>query len=383
MKRSIFFPFLLILCSLISCKKHFAYEVKEIDFVNKSDTLIDGNLVDISLPLGLQDFAMCDSMFLFLTEDVSAQLLVYSAKDGRLLGRFCGKGRAKYEIISPTMLSHEVFKDPSGAILLPLAEQRSAIKLINITESVKKNRTVVQDVRECSSIYYILLDNDIYNTLEYFTPERDILYRDIVEPPYFEVKRNGEEEGKKINMYPKIMNLEKSSDALLFYHGSMYKHPSRNMVVQPLVFMDYVLFMDIDNNKYFAVHQKGSLSFDDYISASYTVGEDYVLMHEGRKLPYHFGDPFCTESFIMFLYTAGDYYTNVEDGGRACPELIIFDWDGNFIRSIKLGKEVHCVSYDSNSMTLYGADLIESIMYRFDFSDVITGIKKGSNISAN
>lgn len=368
-----FLTFFLLLCSLVSCKKHFAYEVKEIDFVNKSDTLIDGEPVDISLPLGLQDFTMCDSLFLFLTDDVSAQLLVYSANDGRLLGRFCGKGRAKYEIIGPSMVSQMVFKDSNGSILLPLVEQRSAIKMINITESLKRNRTVVQDVRECSSIYYILLDNSINSTLEYFPAERDMINRDIIEPPYFEVKRNGDEEGRRIKMYPKMMNLENFSDALLFYHGVMHKHPSRNMVVQPFIFMDYVLFMDIDNNKYFAVHQKGSLSFDDYISASYTVGEDYVLMHEGRKLPYHFGDPFCTESFIMFLYTAGDYYTNVEDGGRACPELIIFDWDGNFIRSIKLGKEVHCVSYDSNSMTLYGADLIESIMYRFDLSDVITG----------
>lgn len=383
MKNSINFLFFMILCSLISCKKHFAYEVKEIDFVNKSDTLIDGTLVDISLPVGLANFTMCDSIFLFLTDDMSAQLLAYSANDGRLLGRFCGKGRAKYEIIGPSMISHLVFKDSNESILLPLVEQRSAIKMINITESLKKNRTIVQDVRECSSIYYILLDNDINNTLEYFPAERDMVYRDIIEPPYFEVKRNGEEEGKRIKMYPKMMNLENFSDALLFYHGVMHKHPSRNLVVQPFIFMDYVLFMDIDNNKYFAVHQAGSLSFDDYISASSTVGEDYVLMHEGRKLPDYFGDTFCTESFIMSLYTAGDYSTNVEEGGKACPELIIFDWEGNLKRSIKLAKPVHCISFDSNNNTLYGVDMAEDIMYRFDLSDIITGFQNSSNIPTN
>ena len=368
-----FLTFFLLLCSLVSCKKHFAYEVKEIDFVNKSDTLIDGEPVDISLPVGLLDFTMCDSLFLFLTDDVSAQLLVYSANDGRLLGRFCGKGRAKYEIIGPSMVSQMVFKDSDESILLPLVEQRSAIKMINITESLKRNRTVVQDVRECSSIYYILLDNSINSTLEYFPAERDIINRDIVESPYFEVKRNGDEEGRRIKMYPKLMNLDNLSDALLFYHGAMFKHPSRNMVVQPFIFMDYILFMDIDNNRYFAVHQNGALSFDDHISATSTVGEDYVLMHEGRELPDHFGDTFCDESFLMLLYTAGDYCTNVEEGGKACPELIIFDWDGNFKRSIKLGKEVHGISYDSNSMTLYGVNMAEGIMYRFDLSDVITG----------
>ncbi len=371
-----FLTFILLLCSLISCKRHFAYEVKEIDFVNKSDTLIDGEPVDISLPLGLQDFTMCDSLFLFLTDDESAQLLVYSANDGRLLGRFCGKGRAKYEIIGPRMISHQVFKDSNGDILLPLAEQRSAIKMINITESLKKNRAVVGDVRQCSSVYYTLLDNDINRTLEFFTAQRDLINSEVIEPPYFEVKSNGDEEGKRIDMYPKMMKLDNYSDAILFYHGAMYKHPSRNLVVQPFIFMDYVLFMDIDNDRYFAVHQKGSLSFDDYISPTSTVGEDYVLMHEGRKLPDHFGDPFCAESFIMFLYTAGDYCTNVEEGDKVCPELIIFDWDGNFIRSVKLGKEVHCISYDSNTMTMYGVDMVEDIMYRFDMQDVIAGIQK-------
>ena len=39
-----FLPFFLLLCSLISCKRHFAYEVKEIDFVNKSDATIDSDV---------------------------------------------------------------------------------------------------------------------------------------------------------------------------------------------------------------------------------------------------------------------------------------------------------------------------------------------------
>ena len=381
MKRYFFLPFFLIICSLISCKKHFAYEVKEIDFVNKSDTMIDGVLVDISLPVGIQDFTMCDSVFLFLTGEESAQLQAYSANNGRLLGRFCGKGRAKYEIIGPTMISKQVFKDSNGSILLPLREQRAAIKMVNITESLKRNRTVVQDVRECNSIYYILLDNDLNNTLEYIQAKYNDYYKDITEPPYFEIKRNGDEEGKRINVYPKVMNFEQMSDANNFYHGTMYKHPSRNMVVQPFVSMDYILFMDIDNNRYFAVHQMGSLSFDDNISALYTVGEeDLKLMHEGRELPYYFVETYCTESYVMTLYRAGDYCLSFDDEDKACPELIIFDWDGNFIRSVKLAKPVHEFCFDSNSNTMYGLDMAEDVLYRFDLTDVITQSYNSSSV---
>ncbi len=345
--------------------------------MNQSDTMIDGTLVDISLPVGLLDFTMCDSLFLFLTDDVSAQLLAYSANDGRLLGRFCGKGRAKYEIIGPTMISGQIFKDSNGSILLPLREQQAAIKMVNITESLIRNRTVVQDVRECNSIYYILLDNDINNTLEYFTANYNLYYKDITETPYFEIKRNGDEVGKRIDMYPKVMNLEQMSDAIYFYEGNMYKHPYRNMVVQPFVCMDYILFMDIDNNNYFAVHQMGSMSFDDYISATYTIGGDESkIMHEGRELPYYFVETFCTESYVMTLYRAGDYCLSFDDEDKACPELIIFDWDGNFIRSVKLSKPVHEFCFDSNSNTMYGLDMAEGIMYRFDLSDVIMGVKK-------
>jgi hypothetical protein len=381
MKRILFIPFFLILCSLISCKKHFAYEVKEIDFVNKSDTIIDGVLVDISLPVGIEDFTMCDSLFMFLVDDPSAQLLVYSANDGHLLGRFCGKGRAKYEIIGPTMISGQIFNDSNGSILLPLREQRAAIKMVNITESLKRNRTVVQDVRECNSIYYILLDNDINNTLEFFKADYNYYYKDITEPPYFEIKCNGDEEGKRIDMYPKVMNLEQMSDANLFYHGTLYKHPSRNLVVQPLLGMDYILFMDIDNNKYFAVHQMGSMSFDDYISATYTIGGDESkIMHEGRELPYYFVETFCTESYVMTLYRAGDYCLSFDDEDKACPELIIFDWDGNFIRSVKLSKPVHEFCFDSNSNTMYGLNMAEDVLYRFDLNDVITQSYNSSSV---
>lgn len=371
-----FLTFFLLLCSLVSCKKHFAYDVKEIDFVNQSDTMIDGTLVDISLPLGVQDFIMCDSLFMFLVDDPSGQLQVYSANDGRLLGRFCAKGRATFELISPALMSNEVFKDSTGSIILPMRDMRSSTKMVNITESLRRNRATIQDTRNCTSIYYILLDNDINSTLEFFPARYFSFQPDVQEVPYFEIKRKGEVEGTKIMMYPKFMDFEDKSDANHFYHGTLYKHPSRNLVVQPLLGMDYILFMDIDNNKYFAVHQMGSMSFDDYISATYTIGEDESkIMHEGRELPYYFVETFCTESYVMTLYRAGDYCLSFDDEDKACPELIIFDWDGNFIRSVKLAKPVHTFSFDINTNTMYGVDMAEDVMYRFDLTDVITGEK--------
>lgn len=376
MKKLLYIVSFLIICIVTSCNKsHYSFDVKEIDYVNQSDTMIDGTMLDFELPLGVYNFTLCDSFFIFLTEDPSGQLLVYS-KEWSFLGSYCSKGRAKNEIISPSFLSRQVFIDEGGTVSIPLIEQRARIKVIDVTQSIKMQRTIVSNQRDCNSIYYLLLDDDINSTLEFFTPTYDRYYADVIETPYFEIKRMGSEKGKRIELYPKVMNLEDMMDATYFYMGGLYKHPTRNMVIQPLYYMDYIIFLDIDNKKYFGIHQTGSLSFDDRITAVQDVEteDDYYLLHEGKVLDYHYKDVFCSDSFFMVLYCAGDYSLNVEDPSLSKPELLLFDWEGNLLRSMKLAKRINSIIYDANTSTLYGLDRNEGHLYSFDLADVIANL---------
>ena len=173
------------------------------------------------------------------------------------------------------------------------------------------------------------------------------------------------------------MDLEDFRDATYFYNGvKLYKHPARNLVIQPLVYMDYIIFLDIDNEKYFGIHQIGSPSFDDSFTAVQDVEREgkSVLMYEGKPFTGHFNDVFCADSFFMVLYCAGDYSLNVEDPSLSKPELLIFDWEGNLLRSMKLANQISSIIFDRNTSTLYGLDRYKEHLYSFDLADVIARI---------
>jgi hypothetical protein len=124
--------------------------------------------------------------------------------------------------------------------------------------------------------------------------------------------------------------------------------------------MDYILFFDLDNGNNFAIHQSGSLSFDDLIPAK-----------QGKTI-FHFCDCAVSDDFFIVLYKAGLYSRSFEDYSRANPEIIVFDWDGNYINSAKLGNEVHSITYDSNRKILYGIDRRYDSLYSFDLSNIVS-----------
>lgn len=358
---------LLIVCTATSCVKHnYSFPVKEIDYVNQSETTIEGTPLDWELPLGIYNIAVCDSFFLVLTHDPSAQLWVYS-KQWDLLGKFCGEGRARNEIISPRFLSRLVFTDKDGNVSVPLGRLASEIKLIDITQSLKEQKTIVSSQIDCDAVYYTLLDNRIDNIIEFFAATTDLTFTQIKELPFFLVKRDGNRE--RIELYNSPMNLEDAADATYFYHGWPYKHPTRNLVVQPLIYLDYIIFMDIDNGKYYGIHQKGSPSFDDhFVAVKEQENEDgtHYLTYQGERFDHHYHDIFCSEQYLMVLSCAANFYPGADAQTPSLPELQIFDWEGNLLRSVKLAQQIRQIVYDSATSTLYGLDRTREHLYSFD-----------------
>ena len=159
--------------------------------------------------------------------------------------------------------------------------------------------------------------------------------------------------------------------------GQLYKHPSRNLIIEPLMYMDYILFFDLDNDTTFAIHQKGSLSFDDKLSpVVYTTITNLAGNEETMDpRPIHFANFAATESFFMVYYGAGDYTVNQPDPMNAAPELLFFDWDGNFLKSVMMDVCVSDIVYDEKSHTLYGLDHSNECILGFDLSEVVADIK--------
>ena len=281
-------------------------------------------------------------------------------------------------------MGEQTFKDADGNTLIPLIDYNYGVKVMNLQESVKNhNTTIVTENRYTNSrIVYVFKDDDGYGAIpavysSMFLDDdinhafEDYLYNDfngtVYVYPHYAVM-NDTAKVKEIWLFDK--NDKNYSENLI---GNLYKHPKRNLIIKPLLDMDYILFFDLDNDTTFAVHQSGSRSFKDGVpplvvkEVPLANGDSEMV---GEMVP-HFGDVAFAESFFMVLYYATDFdVSKPDDGGKDSCELMFFDWDGNFLKSVELDHFVSNISYDESKKVLYAVEDWSRIL-SFDLSSVL------------
>ena len=371
--------FAVALSLLISCKPKPEFEVLETDYRNKSGITVEGVPVDIEMPLSVHGMFHIDSLNIVLTEDPRGYVFVYS-DSWELLDIFAHKGRARNEFLDyPSWNSGQIFKGADGHILLPLSDRRArSIKLMDITESLASHKAVITDsryfefddlttieednryVRLASSFTFLYLDDNIYHTVE--TTEAD--FYDILHNPIEYRIRYDTAFVEKPGILTDMERLVGPNRQSKFIR-SHYRHPKRNLIIELFMYNDYIAFLDLDNNKSFFVHQKDAITFDQEI-------ETRVIEQDGDsfKVPafLKFNGAVLTDSFFM-----ASYYDVTLDQTNVKPQLLFFDWDGNFIKSVRLGKATNYNVYDPKTKTLYGIDRHseDEPLISFDLSSII------------
>ena len=372
---------------VLSCKNNsrLLIDVREVDFVNKSDVTLKGVPLKADWPIDIRDICVCDSFLLVETGEKINLLYVYS-DELELKGRFCSVGRARNEFLSkPYWSSVQILRNAQGDALLPLLDNQQGIKVVDLQKSLAAESAVIASqngfnaeyiheyesqipgriARLHTNVDYLFLDDDINYRLEYYSPlilDDNEVHRD----PYYAVTRDSALI-KEIRLFSKFYRSDMN-----YAGGEFFKHPSRNLVVQLFGGMDYIVFFDLDNDRNYAIHQSGSLTFDDELPE---------IVPEKRENPDgsisfytstidHFMKAAWAESFFMVTYYAGDYCLNQPDQDTASPELLFFDYDGNFLKSVKLDTHVSRMTYDERKHILYTMDFGTETIYRYDLSEL-------------
>ena len=371
--------FVVTLSFLLACKQKPEIEVHEIDFLNKAEQTVHGVPVDVQMPLSVHGMIHCDSLNIVVAEDPKGYVHVYS-DNWQLLDVFSGKGRARNEFLtSPSMNRRQIFKGSDGHILLPLFDWRAdVVKLMDITESLKEHWAIIADVREygneeenriidnvektetrlMSSFEALFLDDNLYHTLE-------ITYADFYEilkkPVEYRIRHDSTfmEKPSILTDMEKLMGPQYQAK----YSRTAYRHPKRNLIIESFQNLDYIAFLDLDNNRSFFIHQAGSLTLDDEIEP-YSIIDG--VAHPSR---FCFANITVTDSFFIANYFGPSYDDTFKD-----MELMFFDWDGNFIKSVKKDMNTKYNVFDPKTKTLYGIrmpDDEEEQLISFDLSTVI------------
>lgn len=378
---------LVMLLVLLSCnngKSRLLFAVHEIDFVNKSDITVKGTRVDVDLPMGVNSIEVCDSFFIVMFYNGGPLMSVYS-HEWELLGRFCYKGRGRNEFnTEPRMISAQTLRGENGNTLIPFLEGNFGIKVMDLQQSLQSQKTAIvmekeylpYTVIEAGKIgedYYtrtrpfdfVILNNDINQTFRSHLPIMD--QDEISYGKDFDVMYDGEQQ-----KYFKMFSSDCATD-FDYAQNYLHKHPGRNLIIAPIYNMDYILFFDLDNDRTFAIHQSGSRSYDDELSP---IEYQQIQNNDGSvsslsTTPSTFEDCIGTESFFIVKYYSGDYSVNQPDFRNAAPELLFFDWDGNFLKSVMLDVNIGNISYDEITQTLYGVDVANDCILSFDLSPVV------------
>ena len=336
----------------IGKNKNLLLDVKEIDYLGKSRTTLVGKQLDWEV-MGADDMIIQDSLLMFITSDVKGQLKVFNLNTQKQVGSFCLKGRAGNEFLQVIDLSRQTYVKDAD-IYYPLVDPyNNELKEVNVSESIRRQSTVVTSVSESRfPDTFVLLDNDINKRFvcSYYV-EPDVM--DIKSIPVTHYVKKGDNVDV-IKVYGGKMKLEDKHSAITPYAGNLYKHPDRNLVVKVHAGMDYLFFFDFDRNKNFAVHQKGAVSFDD-------------ILPQNKDGKITFSDVALAKDCIFILYFDTPENRNLaKTDERRKPELLVFDWDGNFLWSAKFDKRINRIAYDEKNHILYGMDSSIEELYSFN-----------------
>lgn len=330
-------------------------EVRDVDFSNK-DLEVEGKFV--TEIIGAKSIFEYDTLLLVLTYNPAAQLMVFNTNTLDTLGEFCIQGRARNEFQELHTSVCQMY-EKEGDVFATLYDGPYLVKEVNITESIRQGSTVVSntvDVMRLGKGPTVFLNKNLNQKFELldnkYKPDEEM--REV--PSVYTVKIPDKKD-KELKILRRVVYVEEDQKRFIPYDSTIKKHPSKNIIVNMFRGLDYLVFFDLDNDKTFAIHQTGSATFDD---------EPYVDTGE-----YHFsGAAHCAEDYVMLVYNHGKDAMNEPDRSKRKAEVIIFDWEGNFITNIRLDRRIAFIGYDESQEKLFGITFREEI-YEYDLSGLL------------
>lgn len=312
------------------------------DFIGNAPVVLHGEKVSVDVP-GMDDIYIADTFLIFTSIDPESHLKIFSINNLEKLAAICPSGRAKNEFVSTPINHSKQLFEQDGELYIPLVDY-GRLKMINVNTSVKQQKTVVESSENCLPITegnFVLLDISMNKRFESHNGVMDEITKEAYPSKYYIIQNM---EQKEIPVFSRIMN-GKGNDRYksMFCHGVLTKHPDKDIVIQTLDYMDYILVFDLNNKKYYAIHQIGSLSFEDDVPAEIT---------------FAFTDCICTEKGFITLHC--DEKLN--------RHIILFDWDCNIIKTFASDVAINRIAYDKKNNNLYGIDRVKENVYKFNLN---------------
>lgn len=276
---------------------------------------------------------------ILLTDDDGGYVKVYSTQDKETIPpvSLCPRGRANNEFILCDF-SGQFGHNPSGDILMYLQDIQQ-MKIINLSQSIVKEITVIEKMIDVGSIYQgrvFMSDTAVVLKKNHVSYEdaRDNIY----EPATFVLA----DRKKPLAPYKRILKNDNFPTLPLHvYSGVMRLSPDRTKAVEALGYLDIINIIDLNKGSILSLKRDGGYSFSDIETMSDSELEAKMMITNTCVC--------VTDRYIMALRSGKPAIEN----DVSAREVIVFDWNGNIIKLFELDNEAVSIAFDETTDLLY------------------------------
>lgn len=374
MKRTINY-----LCILISI--FFQFSCRQSDNIIESGyfrgkTVIVDNIPDIESIQGeelqIEDpfmgmISVYDSlMFFYHPRFNDFQYYCINLNSGKLHSKYFGKGKGPNEFLNVTPIFQYITSE-NGDIVSPfVAVNENQYGLFNLSKSVPTKTTVVDTTYNMKwredfvnpFIFVFAIDNEMVAAKE--QPNKKVLEEERYTPPrFYTFNLTKREPIKEFELFDEFYNknLDILNETVLLSYDKI--DPSRRKIAMAMLHLAQLNILDIETGELKGIRIPNTLNFSDLESAK-GVGD----------LSVYYKSLDVDNEYIYALYVDKKYNEGIDFEYNKADVVHIYDWEGNFVKRLKLDKSVEHIAIDPSNGYLYGADNEDAKVYRFNLKNI-------------
>jgi len=316
MKTIRIFVFVTLFASCIS-------EGKEALDYRQNIVKIEGEMLPIDCFIG-NPYCMTtiDDILYYYDRFEGKTISEYDLKKDRCLGRFLSEGQGPGEIIPPIDFMN--FSQENE--LIASERNTGAIYHFNIPKLTVKNKKILSP--RSFKIHKI---KDYYIGEGIFNSKRFCIYNSYGE----HIRTDGK--------YPFGAGERDSVSAFILYQGHYAAHPAQNRFAVCSWLCDNLQFYEVNDDKTILIKEYASRDIKARYENTLIVDDDCIVNYTWA---------FATEKYCYILYSGK---TNKENKGRSGwgNYIIVFDWDGNYVKTFEPEQEVRYFCVDKSDSNIY------------------------------
>lgn len=329
---------------LSACSEQHLYfsdslKVCDYDDVDRSEPLT--GVPVITEAIGSSSINVADTVICLANSKLDKLFTLYNL-DGDSIVSVGLRGKGPSDFTSNRMNRQHVSSGGNTAIWVTDVNA-AALKLLSLTRSIEANESCVDTIIAIQPMVknaYITGDTIIQETIS--NGNINISLSTI--------------DGKSLFEEPLYRHPVDMSQIFTFYDGSMGVSPDGRYLVIALSSINQLNILDLHTGQRSAVSIGG------------IKGPDYILNRE-NMLPVwtYYSGVSLGDKYIYALYENQPY--SIGDNENNTGELHIFDYAGNIVRIIPLGRFLYSIAYSDNDNSIYALDDNETV-WRYNLSSV-------------